>query len=124
MLFNTENFKKYFLTAQEEGNEVYVGDGAALVIYREDKTIGLQVMEGLVGLPSEVFCDYGHLQAVSSEFIKYLNSVCQSENRVGLQPHLTDIIKKMYRDCALWHEKQDVLSLLEDNFKKCEDDTF
>ena len=109
-----EAFDRYFLSAQEKGGEVYLGNGAALVVYKEDKSAGIQVMESLAGLPSMVFCGYGDMYLMSSEFIRDFSLVSKPENRTGIQPQLTDIIKRMYRQCALWHEGEDVLSLLED----------
>ena len=115
MKLEKEKFNRYFLDAQQEGNEVYIGEGAAVVVYREDKCVGIQVQEGLAGLPSIVFFDFNDLYLGSQEWMRNLYSILKPENQLGLQPQLTEIIKKSYYHCALWHEEQNILPFIDDN---------
>jgi len=96
-----EDFYSYYLAAQREGHEIYIGDGVALVMY-EDESFGIGSLRPLAGLPSVVFCDNEFTQAFLEDLVK----IRKEEHRKGIQNSLTKTLRSIYRDLAMWHEEQ------------------
>ena len=91
----SRNFETYFLRAQREGHEVYLGKGIALVVYKEDQTIGIQCDDRCflwnVGAVFYQIADFA-----GSDLEKELLKIRKPENLTGIREDLTSKIGEMY----------------------------
>jgi len=91
-------FYDYFLKAQREGYEIYIGEDIALAVYEEDKTIGIQSIE-----ERAVFCSYDQL----GDLVDDLAMIRNSENRHGLDKNISPRIWKMWAALQYFHDYND-----------------
>lgn len=91
-------FEEYFLRAQQEGHEVYIGNDVALVVYEQDKTIGIQGCGCC-----DMFLSFGELGDLEKE----LAEIRTPDNLKGIQPGLTQKIREMWRRMFNFYESND-----------------
>jgi len=99
MLINNTEFHEYFLNAQREGYEVYIGKGIALVVYEEDKAIAVQ---GL-GFIDKVFCSFEELGPLE----RRLKEIRKLENRQGIKESITGKLQTIMDILVDYHETND-----------------
>ena len=92
-------FRDYFLKAQEEAHEVYIGEDIALVVYDQDK------MVGICGICEDaMFLSFEELSNLEKQ---KLANIRTPENRRGIIPGLTEKIRGLWLDFRDFHEFND-----------------
>lgn len=102
-----ENFDEYFLRAQKEGHEVYIGEKIALVAYKEERRFGIQKDHyGPPLVEAAVFASYYELDDVLKND---LLEILKPENREGIKKDLTSKIGSLYCSIICSLEGEDLM---------------
>ncbi|MBI4146220.1 hypothetical protein HY489_02685 [Candidatus Woesearchaeota archaeon] len=96
-------FDEYFLNAQRDGNEVYLGEDIVLVVY-ENGGIALQTQHPTFYF-NGVFCDAEFIPG--SDLEQRLNELRRPENRQGIKSELTNRLRQLWNIVQSWHEDND-----------------
>jgi len=105
-----ENFEEYFLNAQRENNEVYIGEGIALVVYPEEQVITIQCDVGYF------LWDFGPVSCSITDFAgsnleKELLEIRKPENLTGIREDLTSQIRGLYSAIVNFVEAQEASAI-------------
>ena len=89
------SFYRYFLNAQQEGHEVYVGREIVMVVYEKDRTIGFQASDNYHGVRafSAVFLSFDELD---DDERKTIEKIRKPSNRNGINENLTSALSDFY----------------------------
>ena len=97
---NTD-FYNYFLKAQREGNEVYIGKDIALVVY-DDQSIGIQPAPGgRFRCFTAVFLTQNLMDSNTKNMLKEIR---KPSNREGINESLTKFLNDLYWRIDEFHE--------------------
>ncbi len=89
-------FEEYFLKFQQEGQEVYLGEDIALVVYEQEKVIAIEGVRC-----NGIFLSFDELGGLE----KNLTEI-RSPNLKGVQPNLTNILFEMWKTLVCFVESK------------------
>lgn len=104
----SKEFNEYFLNAQKEGNEVYIGKGVAMVVYDEGKICIHSADDFLNSSPvllTEDLPDNWMKEDWMKDIQNILKEIRKPQNMNGINENLTKPLMDLYLDITIIEEE-------------------